>query len=223
MDSESIDLYITENKNEETKENTQRKGRPKGSKKKKIIIVEPPKLELPNINEESLEDIEDIPPEEDSEEEEEEEEEQDSMVDKVKNMFSIDDRERLKTIALRNPEILTDKLDCNVLKRINKMSDDEVKERLFYAERKHSSDFDKKIAESTLSLVNNGVGLILQCKNELDEETKNNAELNKLVLSELSCILDIMPSKLKFGLVYGSSVLKARDRAKKNRLIPKEE
>ena len=130
-------------------------------------------------------------------------------------------RKELESIILNNPNIdLDTKVNTSVLQKINNMSIDELKARIFNAKRELNSHLDSKISDGALNIVNQIVGRMLNCVDELETEVMKDNLLRQSAKELLSMnILSMIPSQIKVAGLYSVDVATAISKKKSKQMV----
>jgi hypothetical protein len=120
-------------------------------------------------------------------------------------------RKEFENIILNNPSIdLDKKVNTSILEKITQMSVEELKARIFNAKRELNSHLDMKISDGALSIMNQVVGRLLNCVDELDEEVMKDQLLRQSTKDMLSMnVLSMIPSNIKVAGLYSVNVATA--------------
>ena len=122
---------------------------------------------------------------------------------------------QLTQLALSNPRIL-DLKGNDVIRRINRMSVDELETKLLVAKQSIANNMNGSLSNLALSLLNNAVGRSLNCIDELNNEVREDKELQDTVKQFLGCnILTKLPPQVKLLALYGADVMSALDKKKR--------
>jgi hypothetical protein len=125
-------------------------------------------------------------------------------------------KQELENIILNNPSINIDEpVNTLVLEKINNMSIEEIKARIFHAKRALNSKLDCKISDGALGIVNQVVGRLLGCVDELESAVMSDDLLRQSTKDLLSMnILTKIPSQIKVAGLYSVNVGYALNQAK---------
>lgn len=117
-------------------------------------------------------------------------------------------KKELENLILNNPSIdLERPVNTTVLEKINNMSVEELKARIFNAKRELNGKLDLKISDGALSLVNQVVGRILGCCEELEQEVMKDQLLRESTKEMMSMnLLSKVPSQIKVAGLYSLNV-----------------
>jgi hypothetical protein len=125
-------------------------------------------------------------------------------------------KKELENLILNNPSIdLERPVNTTFLERINNMSVEELKARIFNAKRELNGKLDLKISDGALSLVNQVIGRILGCCEELEQEVMKDQLLRESTKELLSMnLLSKIPSQIKVAGLYSLNVGTALNKKK---------
>lgn len=125
-------------------------------------------------------------------------------------------KKELENLILNNPSIDLEKpVNTTILERINNMSIEELKARIFNAKRELNGKLDLKISDGALSLVNQVIGRILGCCEELEQEVMKDNLLRESTKEMLSMnLLSKIPSQVKVAGLYSLNVGTALNKKK---------
>lgn len=125
-------------------------------------------------------------------------------------------KKELENIILNNPSISLDEpVNTLMLEKINHMSIEEIKARIFHAKRALNSKLDYKISDGALGIVNQVVGRLLGCVDELEQAVMNDELLRQSTKDLLSInLLAKIPSQIKVAGLYSVNVGYALNQAK---------
>ena len=128
-------------------------------------------------------------------------------------------RKELESIIMNNPSIdIESPVNTTLLQKIQSMSIEELKARIFNAKRALNSKLDLKISDGALSLVNQVIGRMLGCVKELEDAVMNDHLLRESTKDLLSFnLLAKIPSQLKVAGLYSIDLGLALNTAKKNK------
>jgi transcription elongation factor Elf1 len=123
-----------------------------------------------------------------------------AKVEKLKN--------ELRNLLMANPTLdLTKSINKAPLELINHMSNEELQARIFDAKRTLNSKLDNNISSSGLCLVNQVVGKLLGCVEELDQFVSNDKVLQESAKDLLSFnLLSHIPPSVKVSGLYAMNV-----------------
>jgi hypothetical protein len=125
-------------------------------------------------------------------------------------------KKELENLILNNPSIdLERPVNTTFLERINNMSVEELKARIFNAKRELNGKLDLKISDGALSLVNQVIGRILGCCEELEQEVMKDQLLRESTKEMMSMnLLSKIPSQVKVAGLYSLNVGSALNKKK---------
>ena len=130
-------------------------------------------------------------------------------------------RRELESIIMNNPSIdIESPVNTTLLQKIQSMSIEELKARIFNAKRALNSKLDLKISDGALSLVNQVIGRMLGCVKELEDAVMNDYLLRESTKDLLSFnLLAKIPSQIKVAGLYSIDLGLALNTAKKNKSV----
>lgn len=125
-------------------------------------------------------------------------------------------KKELENLILNNPSIDIDRpVNTTILERINGMTVEELKARIFNAKRELNGKLDMKISDGALSMINQVVGRLLGCCEELEQEVMKDALLRESTKELLSMnVLSKIPSQIKVAGLYSLNVGTAMSKRK---------
>lgn len=120
-------------------------------------------------------------------------------------------RSELQNLLLNNPSLNIDEpVNTTSFEKINNMTPDELRARIFNAKRSLNNRLDHKISDGTLSFCNQIVGRLLGCVEELEEEIRNDEMLRDSTKELLSFnLLSKIPVNIKVAGLYSIDVASA--------------
>lgn len=123
-------------------------------------------------------------------------------------------RVQFKTMVINNKIDIKKAVKNEDFKQIDKMTMEELEARIMDAKYIFSKKIDEKIADSSIQMTNLIVGKLLNCVEELEEETQKNTLLKEATGQVLGAnLLQYIPPEVKMGGLYALDVSRAYKKA----------